>query len=247
MHTNTYKIQILNQMYNTKIINIKKETRDTYRFFSEVDGIENFNFKPGQFVSFLLPLDERKGRKGMRHYSIASSPGGNKLEFVINKVPGGKGTEYLFEKARIGTQIPIKGPIGKFLLPNKIIHDICMVCTGTGIAPLLSMIRHIYTNNIPHKEIYFIFGTQKKEDMLYHQEMLELEKQEESFHYKVALSREEYGDYKGYVHPLYQQIFDGEKQGHFFFCGMKNMILEAKDWLLEKGYNRKCIRYELYG
>tara|TARA_B110001454_G_scaffold140337_1_gene130315 strand:+ start:770 stop:1474 length:705 start_codon:yes stop_codon:yes gene_type:complete len=234
-------------VYNSTIIDIKKETEDTCRFFNEIEDVKNFDFKAGQFVSFMLPLNEKKGRKGMRHYSIASSPAGNVLEFIINKVPGGKGTEYLFEEAKIGTQFQIKGPLGKFLLPDKIMHDLCMVCTGTGIAPFRSMINHIYNTNIPHKEIYLIFGTQKKEDLLYHQEILALEKKHKSFHFKVALSREEYGGYKGYVHPLYQQIFDGEKQGHFFFCGMKNMILEAKDWLLEKGYNRKCIRYELYG
>ena len=77
--------------------------------------------------------------------------------------------------------------------------------------------------------------------------MLVLERKHPSFHYKVALSREDHNGYRGYVHPLYQQIFDGAKQGHFFFCGMKHMILEARDWLLEQGYNRKCIRYELYG
>jgi CDP-4-dehydro-6-deoxyglucose reductase len=234
-------------VYNSTIIDIKKETEDTYRFFSEIEDVKNFDFKAGQFVSFMLPLDETKGRKGMRHYSIASSPAGNVLEFIINKVPGGKGTEYLFEETKIGTQFPIKGPLGKFLLPNNIKHDLCMVCTGTGIAPFRSMINQIYNTNISHKEIYLIFGTQKKEDLLYHQEMLALDKKHKSFHYKVALSREEYGGYRGYVHPLYQQIFDGKKQGHFFFCGMKNMIVEGRDWLLEKGYERKNIRYELYG
>ena len=233
-------------MYQSEIIDIKKETHDTNRYFNKIKDVEEFEFKPGQFVSFMLPLNETKKRKGMRHYSIASSPGGNILEFVINKVEGGLGTTYLFEDVEIGTEIPVRGPLGKFLLPDEIIHDICMVCTGTGIAPLRSMIRYIYENKIPHKNIYLICGTKTKKDLLYHKEMLELEKEHEDFHYKVALSKEEYEGYKGYVHSLYQPIFNGEKQGHFFFCGFKNMILEARDWLLEKGYQRKCIRYELY-
>ena len=233
-------------IHKSEIIDIKKETNDTNRYFNKIKDVEEFAFEPGQFVSFMLPLNETKKRKGMRHYSIASSPGGNILEFVINKVEGGLGTTYLFEDAEIGTEIPIKGPLGKFLLPDEIIHDICMVCTGTGIAPLRSMILYIYENNIPHKDIYLICGTKTKKDLLYHEEMLELAKEHEDFHYKVALSREEYEGYKGYVHSLYQSVFNGENQGHFFFCGFKNMILEARDWLLEKGYQRKCIRYELY-
>ena len=233
-------------MYQSEVIDIKKETHDTNIYFNKIKGVKEFKFKPGQFVSFMLPLNETKKRKGMRHYSIASSPGGNILEFIINKVEGGLGTTYLFEDVEIGTQIPLKGPLGKFLLPDKIIHDICMVCTGTGIAPLRSMIRYIYENKIPHKNIYLICGTKTKKDLLYHKEMLELEKEHEDFYYKVALSREEYEGYKGYVHSLYQSIFNGKRHGHFFFCGFKNMILEARDWLLEKGYQRKCIRYELY-
>ena len=63
----------------------------------------------------------------MRHYSIASSPGGNILEFIINKVEGGLGTTYLFEDTEIGTGIPIRGPLGKFLLPEEIIHDLSLI------------------------------------------------------------------------------------------------------------------------
>ena len=166
-------------MYQSEIIEIKKETHDTNRYFNKIKDVEEFEFKPGQFVSLMLPLNETKKRKGMRHYSIASSPGGNILEFIINKVEGGLGTTYLFEDAEVGTEIPIRGPLGKFLLPDEIIHDICMVCTGTGIAPLRSMILYIYENNIPHKDIYLICGTKTKEDLLYHKEMLELEKEYE--------------------------------------------------------------------
>ena len=233
-------------LYESKIINIKKETYDTNRYFNEIKDTEKIEFKPGQFVSFMLPINEIKKRKGMRHYSIASSPGGNILEFIINNVEGGLGTTYLFEDVEIGTEILIKGPVGKFLLPDQIIHDICMVCTGTGIAPLRSMIKYIYENNIPHKNIYLICGTKTKKDLLYHQEMLQLERDHKDFHYSIALSREEYGGYQGYVHSIYQQIFNGDRPAHFFFCGFKNMILEARDWLLDKGYQRKCIRYELY-
>ena len=78
-------------MYQSEIIEIKKETHDTNRYFNKIKDVDEFEFKPGQFVSLMLPLNETKKRKGMRHYSIASSPGGNILEFIINKVEGGLG------------------------------------------------------------------------------------------------------------------------------------------------------------
>ena len=45
-------------------------------------------------------------------------------------------TEHLFERANEGDKIEIKGPLGKFTLPDEIDGDLLFICTGTGLALL---------------------------------------------------------------------------------------------------------------
>ena len=62
-------------------------------------------------------------------------------------------TKILFENINIGDIFEIKGPIGRFTLPEKIDFDILFICTGTGLAPFRSMLHHISQNNISHHQL----------------------------------------------------------------------------------------------
>ena len=146
---------------------VTDETAQTKRFFFEVPELEQFNFAPGQFVTFDLPIHEQKNKR-WRSYSIASAPdGSNGFELVIVKLEGGMGTAWLWEHGVPGIEISFRGPQGKFVLPESIEEDIYMICTGTGIAPFRSMINHVYNLQLPHQHIYLIFGTRKFGDALY--------------------------------------------------------------------------------
>lgn len=217
-----------------------------------------FNFKPGQFVTLDLPIHEQKNKR-WRSYSIASWPDGtNIIELVIVLLEGGLGTSYLFNDIQVGSTLTLRGPQGVFTLPEPIENDLFFVCTGTGIAPFRSMAHHILNNNIPHKDIYLIFGCRKFGDCLYGQELKALERQFPAFHYIPTFSREEAGDHlvrTGYVHAVYEDICSTQKMATgsalhpatFYLCGWKNMIDEAKQRILALGYDRKQIHLELYG
>lgn len=232
-------------MYTGRIIDIKKETYDTNQFTIELQGVDNFDFIPGQFVSFQLPIHENP-KKALRHYSIASSPFENKLKFIINKVEGGLGTTFLFEKAEIGTEFPILGPVGKFVLPEQIEKDLVMISTGTGIAPFRSMLNYIYDNNIPHKDIHLIYGSRTKDNLLYYDEFSEMAEKNPSLKYHIALSREEFNGFKGYVHGIYRGLYKDGQPARFFLCGFKQMIMDAREWMQETGYERSDIHFEIY-
>src|ERR1700750_2306986 len=103
----------------------------TRRFWIKIPEVENFNFKPGQFVTLDLPIHEQKNKR-WRSYSIASAPDGtNVFELVIVLLEGGLGTQYLFNEVSVGSEILLRGPQGKFTLPEQITEDIYLICTGT--------------------------------------------------------------------------------------------------------------------
>ena len=232
------------------VIRIENETASTRRFWIEVPELQSFDFKPGQFVTLDLPIAE-KPNKRWRSYSIASWPDGtNIFELVIVLLEGGLGTHYLFNEVKIGSQLILRGPQGVFTLPDLIDRDLFFICTGTGIAPFRSMTHHIMDNNIPHQNIYLIFGCRLLCDGLYGKEMKDMEQKVESFNYLPTYSRETPGnDLRiGYVHAVYEEICkEKHPPAYFYLCGWKAMIDEAKQRILALGYDRKAIHQELYG
>lgn len=232
-----------------EFVKIVEETPNVKRFFIKVTNVENFEFKSGQFVTFDLPIHEQKNKR-WRSYSIASAPDGtNIFELVIVLVVDGAGTPYLW-KQNVGDQVTMRGPVGVFTLPEPVENDVCFICTGTGIAPFRSMIEDTYNKKKSFKNFYLIFGTRVMEDILYRKEMELLEQKMPNFHFLPTLSREtreEWKGKKGYVHPVYEEIFADKRPANFYLCGWRNMIDEAKERILKMGYDRKDIHVEIYG
>jgi len=243
-----------------KVIRIENATEFTRRFWIELVSGEPFDFIPGQFVTLDLPIHEKPSKR-WRSYSIASWPDKTPVfELVIVLLEGGAGTTYLFDQVKVGSELTLRGPQGSFTLPDPLDKDLFLICTGTGIAPFRSMVHHILNHNIPHEDIYLIFGCRLFEDALYRKEMEDLETRLPGFHYLPTFSREQPGHLvrTGYVHAVYQEICRKKKSAvppgsgavqpaSFYLCGWKNMIDDAKKNIVELGYDRKAIHLELYG
>jgi len=229
------------------VTKIEDETHNTKRFWLKVPELEEFDFKAGQFITFDLPIHE-KINKRIRSYSIASWPDGtNVFELVIVLMEGGLGTKYLFNEINVGSELVFRGAQGVFTLPDPIEKDLFFICTGTGIAPFRSMLYHIRDHNLPHKNIYLIFGTRTKANLLYYDEMRSLTNDIPDFHYIPTLSREEWEGKTGYVHQIYEDLAKEKQPAVFMLCGWKDMIDEAKKRIQDMGYDRKSIHQELYG
>jgi ferredoxin-NADP reductase len=245
------------------VTHVIDETPTTKRFFFVLPEVERFDFEPGQFVTLDLPIHEKKNKR-WRSYSIASAPDGtNTFELVIVKLEGGAGTSWLWQNGHVGSEMLLRGPLGKFVLPETIDTDFYFICTGTGIAPFRSMLHNIKNRHLPHKNLYLIFGTRYFTDTLYGPEFEQLEKELEGFKYLPTYSREpannHQGKLTGYVHDVYTQLVeskpaqileDGTKlpaSAKFMLCGWKSMIDDARHNLLALGYHKHDIHYELYG
>ncbi len=230
-----------------KVIRIENETDDTRRFWVQVPELPVFDFIPGQFVTIDLPIHE-KPNKRWRSYSIASCPDGtNVFELIIVLDKKGSGTPFLFEEIVVGSELIFRGPQGVFTLKESLNNDLFLICTGTGIAPFRSMIYHIKNNNIPHKNIYLIFGCRTKENLLYYNEFKNLQASIPGFKYIPTLSRETWEGNTGYVHPIYEALCADKKTASFLLCGWKGMIDEAKKRIMDLGYDKKDMHVEIYG
>lgn len=227
-----------------EIIDIRDETEMVKRFFIKMPDDYPFGFKAGQFIMINLPIDHKYKN---RSYSIASAPNDEKwFELCIVLNPPGIGTPYMWENYKVGDRVMVSKVLGKFGLPDVIDRDLCFICTGTGIAPLRSMVLDIFNRNIPHKNIYMVFGTRYEKDILYRDEMESLSKSHPEFNFMPVLSREEWSGRKGYVHSVYQELFKGSEPAYFYLCGWKDMLNETRKNLESIGYAKNFIRFESY-
>ncbi len=228
---------------------IEQATHNTRRYWIEMPETQVFDFKPGQFVTLDLPIHEQRNKR-WRSYSIASAPDGtNIIELVISYIEDGVGTNYIFSEIKEGSSFTLRGPQGVFTMPEHVEKDLFFICTGTGIAPFRSMLHYINRHSIPHGQIHLIFGTRTQKDLLYADEMRELEKMMPRFEFNPTLSREDWEGASGYVHAIYEELCCnyGYRPAHFMLCGWRAMIDEAKERILKMGYDKKDIHLELYG
>jgi ferredoxin-NADP reductase len=232
-----------------KITAIKEIAPEVRSFSIVVPAIDRFDFEPGQFITLDLPISEKR-LKRWRSYSIASAPDGtNIIELCIVRNAQGLGTNWLFDEAKVGTELTFKGPDGAFVLP-KGTNPLVMVCTGTGVAPFRSMLKAMAAGVAVKRPVHLIFGTRHASGILYRAEFEALKSTLPEFSYDIALSRGQDPDlYHGYVHQVYLNAYAIKQPDiKFMLCGWTNMVDEAVAHLLvDLEYDRAQVVFELYG
>ena len=127
------------QSFRARVTAVRDLTRDVRQIGLTLVDPPGIRFDAGQFVSFEI---DRAGSPfpATRPYSIASSPRERtSIELAFNRVPEGPGSSYLFGLQN-GDNTTFKGPVGSFTLRDNE-RDVLFVATGTGIAPIRSMLR----------------------------------------------------------------------------------------------------------
>lgn len=99
---------------------------------------EPFAYRAGQFVNIERPSDGL-----VRSYSLANPPGvGRGLELHVRVVPGGRMSSWLTSDAALRQDVRVRGPVGEcFYLPDRLEQPILLLGVGTGLAPLLGILR----------------------------------------------------------------------------------------------------------
>lgn len=229
-----------------RIVDILQETPAVRRFILCVDEVKHFDFLPGQFVTVYFP--QLPNGQNERSYSIASAPdGGNTFELCIVLNPQGAATP-IFWQMQPGDSLEISEAKGSFVLPQSNGLDIAFICTGTGVAPFRSMLLNLLKTQKTTQKLYLIFGNRFAADILYRKEFEQLALEYPNFKFIPVLSRDpEWQGEKGYVHPVYENIFADKRDARFLVCGWNAMCIEARHRLKALGYNRRQYLFEEYG
>ena len=201
-------------------------------------------FKAGQFCMVHVPKDGEKPLK--KAYSICSSPfETGYLDLCIKLVEGGFATNW-FWTLKEGDALTVTIPYGGFVLKEPVADELVFVATGTGLAPLRSMLRQMLLDGF-QKPVTLIFGVRYENEVLYSDEFRELEKKHANFKFIPTISRpKEWKGEVGYVQEKLKKYVTDPKGKQIYVCGLVPMIEAVQKAAEEIGFDKKQVHFEKY-
>ena len=219
---------------DTSKATLTKHTDLTYNVFELTFTTEDpaFEYKAGQFITIKLPQPEGEPLI-MRSYSISSKPTKGQFELCIKLIEKGKGSNYL-NSLKPGEEIEFIGPVGHFTFKTNPDKRVLLIGTGTGLAPLKSILEEQLPNN-PDQKFHLLFGVRHIKDLFYQDDLSALATQHENFTYITTLSQPESEDWvaqggkEGRVTAYLEKLTpENLQKTNAYICGLKNMVLQVQ-------------------
>lgn len=204
----------------------------------QLPASERFQFLAGQYLEFLLKDNKR------RAYSIASPPHQEgPIELHIRHLPGGLFTDALFGQGADGKSIKEKdilrfeGPQGSFFLREDTQKPIIFLASGTGFAPIKSILLHMRQKKID-RQVYFYWGGRRPKDLYMDTLCQEFASTIPRFHYVPVVSEAQPDDHwtgrTGFVHHAVMADFPDLSAFQVYACGAPIVIQSAQTDFLEQ-------------
>jgi ring-1,2-phenylacetyl-CoA epoxidase subunit PaaE len=157
--------------HSLRVKKVEKETEDCVSILFDVpeELKEVFQFKQGQSLTVRKIL---QGEETRRTYSICSSPFDNQLRVAVKKVDGGLFSTWANENLKVGDEIEVMPPVGKFYTELNPGHkkNYLAFAAGSGITPVLSIIKTTLLTE-PGSQFTLVFGNRTKNNIIFKEEL----------------------------------------------------------------------------
>lgn len=232
------KPQQLKARLEDKIIHNEK----FIQYFFELSEPHRMEFDAGQYVSIKV------SEKGVRRsYSLCSTPAiDHGFELLLDLAPQGVGCSYL-ESLQFGDEMEVLGPLGMFTLVDNQEPELFFIATGSGIAPMRSMILDLLQTKRDTRPITLYWGLRHETDLFWQDEFMELTQSFPNFKHSIILSKptESWPLNKGRVTDLLTALEKPAGAG-YYLCGNGAMVKDAIVILQGAGVAEKNIHHELF-
>ena len=209
----------------------------------------------GQHVDVRLTAPD--GYQAQRSYSIASAPGAPVLELVVERLEDGEVSPYFADVAEPGDTIEVRGPLGgHFVWRASDGGPLLLVGGGSGVAPLLAIIRHRVAAS-PTVPALLAYSARAWDELIYRDDLLRLSADDPHFHLRFATTRDaprRDGDLgrrfdRGALGALLRDLerSAGVPTRHAFVCGSTPFVEDVANALVDEGLAAERIRTERYG
>jgi len=245
----------MRQFHPLTVERLDHETKDSVRIAlaAPEEVVSEYEFLAGQHLPFQITLD---GKKLRRTYSICSAQGERPLEIGVRVQPGGQFSEFAASQLAVGDTLEAMPPSGRFHveLDPANAKDYIGFAAGSGITPILSMIKSVLANE-PRSRFVLFYGNRKQSTTMFIEDLYALKNRyperlqlqfifsQEDQEFPIAAGRLDADK----VRELYKQFCAGLEPAAAFVCGPDTMIKTVTDTLLELGLAADCIHAERFG
>ena len=207
----------------------------------------------GQHIDIRLTAED--GYQVERSYSISSPPeNGQKVAITVEKVEDGEVSPYLTDIVEEGDKLELRGPIGGYFVwkaNQTLTKPLLLIAGGSGIVPLMSMLRHRNLNPI-NSDATLIYSAKTSSDIIFYDELNELAEKDGTLKTVFVVTREQPVNWQGYARridlPMFEEVL-GKTTNDFdvFICGPTAFVEAAADLLREFGISPQNIKTERFG
>ncbi|MFY0604016.1 MAG: ferredoxin--NADP reductase [Flavobacteriaceae bacterium] len=241
----------MSTFHKLTIREIIKETADAVSIiFTIPEQLKTeFSFVAGQYVNIKSTIN---GEEIRRAYSICSSPKSGRLKITVKAVENGTFSTHATSQLKAGDVLEVAIPEGKFILNTEANKNYIGFAAGSGITPIMSMIKEVLENN-NNATFTLIYGNKTIADTIFKAELDSLQHQFSdrfNLHYVYSRAHVE-GARHGRIDDSIANYFvkNVHKEISFksaFLCGPEEMIHAVSDALKGCGFNEGTILFELF-
>ena len=203
----------------------------------------------GQHVDIRLTAED--GYQAERSYSIASPPDEPQLALTIERLEDGEVSTYLVGVVQAGDKVELRGPIGGyFAWRGDEGRPLMLIAGGSGIVPLMAMIRHRAAASID-VPVRLLYSSRSYEDVIYRDELDRLAA-DGGLAVSHTLTRSQPGGWSGYSRRIDGAMvadvaWPTDQEPLAFICGPTPFVETAAGLLVERGYDEASVKTERFG
>ncbi|HMJ49483.1 MAG TPA: CDP-6-deoxy-delta-3,4-glucoseen reductase [Burkholderiales bacterium] len=209
-----------------RVQKMERPAEDVMVLYLKLPSNERLQFLAGQYIDILM----KEGKR--RSFSMANPPHDDEcLELHVRNIAGGAFTDYVFNKMRERDILRFEGPLGTFFLREDSEKPIIFVASGTGFAPIKSIIEHAFYKN-DHRQMILYWGARKLADLYMLQLPIRWQRERDNFKFVPVLSEALPGDRwsgrSGLVHQAVMDDFSDLNGFQLYACGAPVMVEAAR-------------------
>ncbi|OLC69008.1 MAG: oxidoreductase [Actinobacteria bacterium 13_1_40CM_4_65_12] len=204
----------------------------------------------GQHVDVRVTAED--GYQAERSYSIASSPEDSRLAITVERLDDGEVSPYLVGELRIGDKVELRGPIGGYFVWRPADErPLLLVGGGSGVVPLMAMIRHRVAIN-SKTPTRLLYSSRSQDDIIYRAELERLAARADGLTVAHTLTRMQPAGWDGYARRidlamLSEVAWPRHEMPLTFVCGPTPLVESVASLMVDMGYDPPSIKTERFG
>ena len=230
---------------------VRKIVVETPRVKSVILHVRDWQgHRPGQHVDIRLTGED--GYQAQRSYSIASPPDDELLALTVERLEKGEVSPYLVDDLGTGDQFELRGPIGGYFVWTFADGGpLWLVAGGSGIAPLMAMLRH-RERNANRTPAILVYSSRSLEDIIYRRELDAMARRDSGLRVVHTLTRQQpigWTGRRGRIDRalLAEICFPPAQKPKIFVCGPTPFVEDVARFLVELGQEPLLIKTERFG